>query len=392
MRQPAVLFYVQHLLGIGHLMRAREIAHALALRGLDVHLVSGGMPVPGELPAGVRLVQLPPLRVADATFRPLYDAAWQPIDDAYRDRRRALLLDTFDGVAPAAVITETYPFGRRALRFELDPLLERCLAARPRPLILASVRDVLQRQPAARSAKMLERARDAYDGILVHADPRFVRFEDSFAADAPLDLAPPVHYTGFVAAADDAPAPVAERSEIVVSAGGGAVGEALVTAALAARAMSRYRGHRWRVLVGHNVPEQAFAALVRSADAGVIVERARADFRAVLARALVSVSQAGYNTALDVLQSGAAPVFVPFAANGQTEQPTRAARLARLALAVVVDESTLDARSLANAIDEAGTRGSRTFGFDTDGARRAADIVARLLAMRAGASSERVAQ
>jgi predicted glycosyltransferase len=392
MRPPAVLFHVQHLLGIGHLMRAREISRALALRGFDVHLVSGGMPVPGELPAGVRLVQLPPLRVADATFRPLCDAAWRPIDDAYRDRRRALLLDTFDAAAPAVVLTETYPFGRRALRFELDPLLERCLAAQPRPLILASVRDVLQRQPAARSREMLERAHDAYDGILVHSDPRFVRFEESFADDAPLNLAPPLHYTGFVAAADDAPPPLGERDEIVVSAGGGAVGEALVTAALAARGLSRYREHRWRVLVGHNVPDQAFAALVRSADTGVIVERARPDFRAILARALVSVSQAGYNTVLDVLQSGAAAVFVPFAASGQTEQPTRAARLARLALAFVVDESTLDARSLANAIDEAGSRGSRAFDFDTDGARRAAEIVARLLSMRAGASSERVVQ
>jgi predicted glycosyltransferase len=239
---------------------------------------------------------------------------------------------------------------------------------------------------------MLERARDAYDGVLVHADPRFVRFEDSFADDAPLHLAPPLHYTGFVAAADDTPPPVGQRDEIVVSAGGGAVGEALVTAALAARGLSRYRAHRWRVLVGHNVPEPAFAALVRSADDGVIVERARADFRAILARALVSVSQAGYNTVLDVLQSGAAPVLVPFAANDQTEQPTRAARLAGLALAVVVDESTLDARSLASAIDEAGTRGSGGFDFDTDGARRAADIVARLLSVRAGASTERVVQ
>jgi predicted glycosyltransferase len=340
----------------------------------------------------VRLVQLPPLRVADATFRPLCDAAWQPIDDAYRDRRRALLLDTLAAVAPAVVITETYPFGRRALRFELEPLLERCLAARPRPLILASVRDVLQRQPAARSREMLERARDAYDGVLVHADPRFVRFEDSFADDAPLNLAPPLHYTGFVAAGDDAPPRVGERDEIVVSAGGGAVGEVLVNAALAARRLSRYRGQRWRVLVGHNVAEPAFAALVRAADDGVIVERARPDFRAILARALVSVSQAGYNTVLDVLQSGAAPVFVPFAASGQTEQPTRAARLARLALAVVVEESTLDARTLATAIDEAGTRGARGFDFDTDGARQAAEIVARLLSMRAEASSERVVQ
>ena len=40
-----VLVYVQHLLGIGHLMRARLIAEALAARGFDTHLVTGGMPI-----------------------------------------------------------------------------------------------------------------------------------------------------------------------------------------------------------------------------------------------------------------------------------------------------------------------------------------------------------
>ena len=56
-----VLVYVQHLLGIGHLMRARLIAEALAARSFDVHLVSGGMPIGGRMPVGVRTVQLPPV-------------------------------------------------------------------------------------------------------------------------------------------------------------------------------------------------------------------------------------------------------------------------------------------------------------------------------------------
>ena len=60
---PAVMIYVQHLLGIGHLMRARLIAEALADTGFDVHLVTGGMPIGGRMPRGVRIVQLPPIRV-----------------------------------------------------------------------------------------------------------------------------------------------------------------------------------------------------------------------------------------------------------------------------------------------------------------------------------------
>ena len=40
-----VFFYVQHLLGIGHLRRAATLARALAAGGFDVLLVSGGAPV-----------------------------------------------------------------------------------------------------------------------------------------------------------------------------------------------------------------------------------------------------------------------------------------------------------------------------------------------------------
>ena len=82
---PAVMIYVQHLLGIGHLMRARLIAEALADAGFDVHLVTGGMPIGGRMPRGVRIVQLPPIRVSDASFMPLRDGEFVPIDDAYRD-------------------------------------------------------------------------------------------------------------------------------------------------------------------------------------------------------------------------------------------------------------------------------------------------------------------
>ena len=161
-----VLVYVQHLLGIGHLMRARLIAEALAARGFDVHLVSGGMPIGGRLPRGVHTIQLPPIRVSDASFTPLRDADFEPIDDAYRDRRRALLLAAYEAARPSAVLFETFPFGRRSLRFELFPLLERMHATRPRPLVVASIREILQvQQKPAREREMLEWAArfvDAY--------------------------------------------------------------------------------------------------------------------------------------------------------------------------------------------------------------------------------------
>ena len=46
MNRKRVFFYVQHLLGIGHLKRAATLARALAAEGLQVTLASGGAVVP----------------------------------------------------------------------------------------------------------------------------------------------------------------------------------------------------------------------------------------------------------------------------------------------------------------------------------------------------------
>ena len=80
----------------------------------------------------------------------------------------------------------------------------------------------------------------------------------------------------------------------------------------------------WRVLVGRGVPEADFQALRHGAPAHAAVERARPDFRALLAGAELSVSQSGYNTVVDLLRCGAPAVLVPFEAGHETEQRLRA--------------------------------------------------------------------
>jgi predicted glycosyltransferase len=380
------MIYVQHLLGIGHLMRARLIAEALADTGFEVTLVSGGMPIGGRMPRGVRTVQLPPIRVADASFMPLRDGEGVPIDDAYRQARRDLLLAAYESAAPDAVIFETFPFGRRALRFELVPLLERIESARPRPRVVASVREILQLQhKPEREREMLGWAKRWFDAILVHGDPRFARFEDTFPIAA--ELGPPVHYTGFVLVrGDPPPARDAEvRREVVVSAGGGAVGVDLLAAALTAQKHSRYAHLTWRVLAGPNIREEGFRRLLKEAGPRAVVERARVDFPSLLRQAFVSISQGGYNTVMDVVASGVRPVVVPFTGNGETEQRARALRLRDFDLAVVIDSGTYTPASLARAVDDAGAR--ETWGrwdFDSDGAARTAALVSGIVADSAG--------
>src|SRR5262249_27523997 len=136
-----VFFYVQHLLGIGHLRRAAIIARALRRHHLDVVFVSGGEPV-GDLDlAGSDLVQLPPALSADAKFSAIHDERGKPIDDAWRAHRRQRLLEEFEHWKPDLLLVEMFPFGRRQFAFELEPLLTRAKSLRT-PVFI-SVRDIL---------------------------------------------------------------------------------------------------------------------------------------------------------------------------------------------------------------------------------------------------------
>jgi len=373
-----VLIWVQHLLGSGHLERMRWVAEALAARGADVHFVSGGMPQPARMPRHVRLIQLPPVQVADARFTPLLDAAGRPLTDAFRRARAEALCAAYDAARPDVVLLETWPFGRRALGFELDPLLARIASSTPRPRVVASVRDLLHvRADPARDAAVWRVARENVDEILVHGDPAFARLEDTFPPAA--DAAVRVTYTGYVVApcGPAAIVPADARHEIVVAASSGDAGRELLAAAIAARAHSAHAALTWRVLVGPGVPKTAFEALViEGRHVGTIVERHRPDYRELVGKARVSVSQAGYNTIQDVLGARTPAVLVPFAAEGETEQAMRAARLGARGLAEVVDERDLAPPVLAAAIDRAGLRGvAPPCPFATDGAERSAERI-----------------
>ncbi len=377
-----ILFHVQHLLGSGHLRRAAVISAALARDGFDVVLVSGGPPIPDLDCGGARLVQLPPMRATDETFRKLVDAEGRPVDDAWRAARSEALLSWFAATRPDVVITELFPLGRRMLAFELIPLIAAARRQRPQPLILSSVRDVLaQKSDERKLYEMAERVRAWYDHVLVHGDPGFLPLAKSFPEDR---IADRVVYTGYVAngAAPEPPAGHGE-GEIVVSVGGGAVGAPLLRAALAARLQSAQGSRVWRLLVGPNLPAAIRMELAAATSAGCIVEPARADFPGLLARCHVAVAQAGYNTVMDILNARARAVLVPFAAGQETEQTVRAAALVDRGWAEMVAESTLTPATLAGAIDRAAAMKRPESGaLRCDGAAETARLIRTWLTTR----------
>jgi len=380
MTGPRVLFHVQHLLGIGHLRRIAALARATAAAGIETTVASGGRPVANLDLGAARLAQLPPAYAADESFAILLDEAGAPIDAAWKARRRAALLDLLERTAPQAIVIEMFPFGRRAFRFELLALIEAARARVPRPRIISSVRDALTARSPKRTREAARWARTLFDAVLVHGDTAVIPFDASFPeAD---EIADKLVYTGYVrsAPAADAAASAAGRGEVIVSAGGGAVGAPLLEAALGARARAkRASALRWRVLAGANLDPAAYAALAARADDRLAVERARPDFPTLLANCAVAVSQAGYNTMMDIVDARARAVVVPFSRAGQTEQSLRAERFARRGLVHVLAEDALSADALAAAVDQAlASPRPEPGAIATDGAERAARIIAAL--------------
>lgn len=373
-----VLFWVQHLLGVGHLRRAELICDALVAADREVTIALGA-PAPAGLSfAGARVVELPAARIAGDDFSTVLDEHYRPVDERWRARRRDVLLSLLDVTAPAIVLLEMYPFGRRQFAFELLPLLEASRRMSPRPTIVSSLRDVLVAKPdaATRDHKVAELVRRHVDLVLVHGDPSLIPLDATFGAvDA---IAERVRYTGYVAPTVDAmhDGGCRQAAEVVVSAGGGAVGEALLLAAAAARPLTRLADARWRFMTGPNISDDAFERVRGAAGAGATVERFRSDFRELLQTCAMSVSQAGYNTVMDVLAAAAPAVVVPYEAPGETEQRLRADLLARRGLLSVVPAKALHARSLADAINARLAEPPRHAHLELAGAAETARILA----------------
>lgn len=377
------LIYVQHLLGTGHAVRAVALGRQLRLRGHDVVLVPGNR-LPGTLEVGDMTVRpLPPARSRDATFSELVDDRDMPIDDPWRARRSALLLKILHEQAPDILVTETFPLGRRQFAFELLPLLEAAASLPRKPVIACSVRDILV--PKADKRKelwMAEIANRFYDLVMVHADPAVVRLQHSFAFTERIEHL--VHYTGYVHERRPAAGGEDGTDEVVVSSGGGPVGMALLEAAIEARGRSRRAGDTcWRLLVSPSHGETSLARLRDRATDGIVVEPARPDFQSLLGRARLSVSQAGYNTVLDVLAARCRAVLVPFEQENETEQRSRARLLAERGLATVIGERSLSGSTLAEAVDRAmAATPPAAPAIGLDGAAVAADLMIAAAAHR----------
>lgn len=387
-----IAFYCQHVLGIGHFFRSMELCRAFADH--EVIFLAGGAPVVAEIPEHVRMVNLPGLMMDDQ-FQQIFPARPGADLEEVKAARRRLLWAMMEGERPDVLVVELYPFGRKAFRFELDPVLTALREEHLPPCrVICSLRDILVEKSdvEAYERRVVDALNRDFDALWVHADPRVVRLDETFSRLN--DIAIPVVYTGFVTPRPRADARgrifrnlglSEETSLVVASVGGGKVGGPLLAAVVAA--FGRMTGlMRLEIFTGPFLPPEWAEKIAGFSGGRIRVSTFTHDFLSFLAAADLSISMAGYNTCMNVMAAGCPAFLWPFSQN--REQRLRAERLAGLGPVRVLTDADLEPLRLSGlmvaALDEAKGRDAprRRPPLDLDGAAACARWLASWMGSR----------
>ncbi len=393
-----VMFYCQHVLGMGHLVRSTAIAGALAEK-FSVRLVIGGK-ITGDFgfPENIDLVQLPALQSDPDCAGLLVCDSSLSLEEIKAVRSR-MLLDAFDKFEPDVLITELFPFGRKRFVFELLPLLERAHGRAVRPLMVSSIRDILvtKKDQPNHERRVCRTLNKFYDLVLVHGDPNFQRLEETFGQVAGLRCG--VEYTGYVvqrkmpAAAEGVELGADGSPAIVVSDGSGGcqAGHLLLESVLrAAAALEDRIPHRFVVFAGPLMPTEAYERLQGLAAGlpNVTLEQYTPDLAAYLRRADLSVSMAGYNTVMDILSTGVRSLVFPVTTNDDQEQALRARKLEKLGVLRMLGHEHLTPERLALEIQGALRSKPSSLALKLSGGETTLCLIEKHLAARGDGTSQ----
>ncbi|MFQ5630231.1 MAG: glycosyltransferase, partial [bacterium] len=290
------------------------------------------------------------------------------------------------------VFIELFPFGRKKFAVELLPMLEETKKiCHPAPVTICSLRDILvggRRDQEIHDVRASLLANHYFDAVLVHADEKFVRLEETFKSRTPLQTQ--IYYTGFVVSGQANPqnggmASMQKREGILVSAGGGIVGGPLLRMAIEAHQLLWPTEKVPMTLIsGPFLPEDEWMELESEIVdiKGITLKRYVPDLQTEMRRAAVSVSQCGYNTTMDILKTRVPSVVVPFYLEGEDEQINRARRLDKLGIIKLIDPEQANSEILAKKIRQTLSTKSTETNIDLNGTAATLYIIENLLAKK----------
>lgn len=192
------------------------------------------------------------------------------------------------------LITELFPFGRRKFRSEILTLINNCKKANQSVKILCSARDILVDPLTKEIISDLE----SYDKIFVHSDPAICSISiPELSNEQTTILNQKVIYTGYITSGSLYP-PKEAATSIIVSFGGGAVGEKqLYTVLESSKLLPNYQFH---IITGVN--SKAYDNLKTQASqlTNVTVSFFIHELEPLIARSSLSINMGGYNTLMNL--------------------------------------------------------------------------------------------
>lgn len=378
-----ISFYCQHVLGVGHLHRSLEICRLLAEKH-EVTLILGG-PETSLAPSPFSLLTLPGLQM-DRDFKNLTPCETGLSLEQVKKTRKERLLSHFKAYRPQVFITELYPFGRKAFRFELDPILTGVQDGTLPPCRLySSVRDILVEKTEGKKKfadRVIETLNTYYDGVLIHADPKIITLDRTFKRLNEVVI--PLEYTGFICPPRPEPSSAREKIRkklnlkentplIVASIGGGGVGEKLLEAVMAACSLLSGQMDFFLQIFTGPFSSRSLQTKLRAGQTNhVRVETFTDVFPAWLEAADLSISMAGYNSCMNMLRAGIPALAHPFDQN--REQKMRILALEPYSAIRLLDEKDLAPEKLQLKIEKMLNSQRRHTDINLDGARRTAEL------------------
>lgn len=410
-----IVFYSQHLIGVGHHFRNREIVRALA-RHHEVSFIDGGRAIlGGDLPDSVEHIRLAPVYASQEGLAP--EESDRDIQEVLQIRK-SVLCETIKNVDPDVFLIEFFPFDRWAFRSELISAIDAARSINPDVKVICSLRDIPMRaqtadlvgspMPPALTrtgrlgfysvpfggpqymytlmarryyAEVCPTLNAYFDALFVHGDPKVTRLEEHFPWVEDIEI--PIVYTGYVSekldqhCQDD----TLPQKFVLVSAGGGAEAYELIMPCIEA----------WKILQNKNViqeremvictgpflPEAQFESLKEKCEGySIQLKRFVSNFPLWMLASDFSISRAGYNTCMNVLETGTPSLLIPSVAMG--DQVFRAHKLAHLGLAEVIAAEDVNPNVVADAIQEGISQAKKRHDIALDGAMQTLNKVSEM--------------
>ncbi|CCO24701.1 glycosyltransferase family protein [Maridesulfovibrio hydrothermalis] len=379
-----VIHYCQHVLGMGHFFRSLEIAKALDKE--QVIFVAGGTKPNQELPANVKYYQLSGLCMDENFGGLMPTTADRKLEDVKKERADSIFR-LFEKEKPDVFLIELFPFGRKAFRFELIPVLDAIKEGRFGDVkVICSLRDILvERDDGGKhEARCVKYLNKYFDLLLIHSDPKIASLDETFKALNQITI--PYTYTGFAARQPKSDIRdklrkkygIADNEKLLIaSAGGGKVGGELMNSVFDAFSAMQLEKTRMFMFTGPFFDQNKFDKIYNSAAdyENIIVEKFATDFTDLLTAADAMISMAGYNTCMDILTSGTPSAVLPF--NQNHEQRMRAEKIAKHIPLKILESKDLIASGMEDVINTLliRNRSTQNHGIDLDGASKSAQAI-----------------